>query len=103
MKGLWKVLPLLLLSSCGGDLNSVAGPSSGKVSGLVCNDLPLLSAARDSVARRALVQQGSCREIRAYQAKQVEVIRTVTLPADGKYSQFILQGEKLWVQTSRIR
>ncbi|MFP6805883.1 MAG: hypothetical protein VB957_01610 [Pseudomonadales bacterium] len=106
-----KIIALLLsltgLSACGGSLNSLADPERGMVSGLVCNDLPLLLAATEPAIERALIQEGKCIKIRNYMPREVEFVRTVMMPGDGKYSQFELETEhktqKMWIQTVRAK
>ncbi len=99
------LLTVLLLTSCSDNsLNSLKGPKSGKVSGLLCNKLEILTAAREkTVIRDALIAKGHC--INERYAKKVKVIRTVMMPADGKYSQILWpkDGKKYWVRTAEIR
>jgi len=107
LKALWPLsfTLLFLLPACGdSNLDTLDGPKSGKVSGLVCYDLQILLAAREQdVVRTAMVENGKCKNVRY--AKQVKVERTVMMPTDGKYSQILwLQGdEKYWVRTDRIK
>lgn len=91
--------------SCNRSLDSLEGPEHGRVSGLVCNKLPTLSAALEMpVSQSALISEGHCTNL-PY-SMEVDVIRTVMMPGEGKYSQFTirLQGQELtmWVQTNRI-
>lgn len=99
-------LLILTCAACNKSLNTLDGPSTGTVSGLVCSSLPLLSAALESpISRSALVSQGQCMDLN--RPEKAEVIRTVMMPADGKYSQFTIKVsgkiQKLWIQTSKIR
>ena len=92
--------------SCGRNLNSLDGPSSGTVSGLVCSDLPSLTAVNEfPTIRDTFINDGKCLRLRRQSG--VKVIRTVMMPGDGKYSQFeaIVSGntKKLWIKTSSIR
>ncbi len=100
------LLVLLTCTACDGSLNSLGGPKKGLVSGLVCHDLPLLTAAHDPLVRRALLAEGKCIRIRSYMKQEVRIIRTVMMPGDQKYSQFELADddrvEKMWIPTSRI-
>lgn len=91
--------------SCNRSLDSLEGPEHGRVSGLLCNDLPTLTAALEMPASQpALIDQGHC--IRLPYSEEVDIIRTIMMPADGKYSQFTItvQGKKsqMWVKTSEI-
>ncbi len=98
---------IVVILGCDGSLNSLEGPEEGMVSGLVCNDLPLLLAAVDPTVKRALIQDGKCLDIRSYMAKKVRFVRTVMMPGDGRYSQFELEVkrkvQKMWIQTARIK
>jgi len=91
--------------SCNRSLDSLDGPRQGRVSGLLCNDLPTLTAALEMpISQPALIDQGHC--IRLPYSEEVDVIRTIMMPADGKYSQFTItvQGKKseMWIKTSEI-
>ncbi|MBQ76196.1 MAG: hypothetical protein CMQ20_14415 [Gammaproteobacteria bacterium] len=100
-------LIVIACTACGGSLDSLEGPKSGKVSGLVCNDLQLLLAAAEPAVQYALIEQGKCIKIRSYAAKQVDIVRTVMMPGDQKYSQFELKEgagqQKMWIPTARIK
>ncbi|MDH5435346.1 MAG: hypothetical protein OEX83_01185 [Gammaproteobacteria bacterium] len=100
------LLPLvLLLTSCDSNsLNSLQGPKSGKVSGLLCSKLEILTAARENpVIRNQLVSKGHC--IDARNAMKVKVVRTVMMPSDGKYSQILWPKDdrKYWVRTEEMK
>jgi len=96
---------VVLLSACDdNNLDSLKGPKSGKVSGLMCNDLEILLAARETeIVRSAMLENGKCKNVRY--AKQVQVSRTVMMPTDGKYSQILWPkgDEKYWIRTDRIK
>lgn len=98
-------LIVLLLASCDtNSLNSLQGPKSGKVSGLLCEKLEILTAARETpVIRNQLIAKGHC--IDARNAMKVKVIRTVMMPADGKYSQILWPKDekKYWVRTEEMK
>lgn len=92
--------------ACSDNLNSLDGPSSGTVSGLVCNDLPSLTAVFEfPIIRDTYISEGKC--LRLPRRKGVKVVRTVMMPGDGKYSQFETKvsgkTKKLWIKTSSIR
>ena len=92
--------------ACSDSLNSMDGPKSGTVSGLVCNDLPTLAAVSEVPAiRNSLISEGKCSNLT--RRAGVKVLRTVMMPGDGKYSQFetTVRGntKKLWARTSYIR
>ena len=106
-KRLFLILLVSSMAGCGGDLNSLAAPEEGMVSGLVCSDLPLLLAATDPTVKQALIQDGKCVKIRSYMAQKVKFVRTVMMPGDGKYSQFELEVknkiQKMWIPTIRVQ
>lgn len=99
------LLMVLVLTACSDNsLNSLKGPKSGKVSGLMCTKLEILTAAREQPSvQGALISKGHCLNERY--AKKVKVIRTVMMPADGKYSQILWpkDDKKYWVRTEEIR
>jgi len=107
----WRGLKLLslslvvLLSACEeNNLDTLKGPKSGKVSGLMCNDLDILLAARDTeIVRNAMLENGKCKSVRY--AKEVQVSRTIMMPTDGKYSQiqWPTDNKKYWVRTDKIK
>ena len=105
MKNSILLLIVLLLVACNDNsLNSLKGPKSGKVSGLLCSKLEILTAAREKPAiQSALVAKGHCMDVRY--AKKVKVVRTVMMPADGKYSQILWpkDDKKYWIRTAEIR
>jgi|GEM_PF-6505282 len=91
--------------ACGRSLDSLEGPEQGQVSGLMCNKLPTLTAALEMpVSQSALISEGHC--IHLPYSVQVNVLRTIMMPGDGKYSQFTIkvQGKdtEMWIQTSKI-
>ena len=93
------------IAACSRSLDSLEGPARGRVSGLACNKLPTLTAALEMpISQSALIDEGHCFWL-AY-SEEVEVIRTIMMPGDGKYSQFTitLQGRNttLWIKTSEI-
>jgi len=97
---------VLAAAACSKSLDSIEGPATGTVAGLVCNDLGLLTAAVETPAiQGALVQDGKCLNIR--NRVKVEFVRTVMMPGDGKYSQFEYgtkqKTQKLWIRTSNVR
>ena len=94
------------LASCGDSLNSLAGPETGQVYGLVCTDVASLSAAVEQPASQAvLVSEGDCTILRT--PANVKILKTVMMPGSGKYSQFEygVQGKtkRLWISTARVR
>lgn len=98
------LIVLLLIACNDNSLNSLKGPKSGKVSGLLCNKLEILTAAREQPSvQGALIAKGHCMKVRS--AKKVKVVRTVMMPADGKYSQILWpeDDKKYWVRTAEIR
>lgn len=100
------LLCVFAVAACSKALDSIEGPSTGTVAGLVCNDLGLLTAAVATPAiQGALVQDGKCVNIR--NRVKVEFVRTVMMPGDGKYSQFEYSAkqktQKLWIRTSNVR
>ena len=97
---------VLATFACSKSLDSVDGPEVGNVSGLVCSDLPTLSAAVEMPAiKDTLVKEGKCRNLRT--RVKVNFLRTVMMPGDGKYSQFEYKPEEknltLWIKTSNVR
>ena len=99
-------LLFILLMACdgGNSLNSLNGPKTGKVSGLMCDKIENIAAAREKdIFREALISKGHCMERSSW--VKVEVVRTVMMPADGKYSQIIWpkDDKKYWVRTEEIR
>ena len=96
---------VFLLPACDGkNLNSLEGPKSGKVSGLLCNDLQVLLTAREQeVVRNVMLEHGKCIDVKY--AKKVKVARTIMMPTDGKYSQVLWpkKDEKYWVRTDEIK
>jgi hypothetical protein len=105
-----KKLALLLTlccfaGACSRSLDSLEGPEHGQVSGLMCNKLPTLTAALEMpVSQQALISEGHC--VRLAYSEKVDVIRTIMMPGDGKYSQFhiTLEGKPntMWIRTSEI-
>ncbi len=94
------------ISACGRSLNSLEGPDQGWVSGLICKQLPTLTAALEMpTSQSALIGAGHC--VRLAYGQQVAVLRTIMMPGDGKYSQFTiaLDGEEatMWIKTSELR
>ena len=92
--------------ACSDNLNSLDGPKTGTVSGLVCNDLPTLTAVFEFPAiSNAYISEGKC--LRLPRRVGVKVLRTIMMPGDGKYSQFetIVSGhtQRLWIKTSDIK
>src|SRR5688572_27600287 len=78
---------LFAAAACSKSLDSIDGPETGTVAGLVCDDLAILGAAVEMPAIQGkLVQEGKCLNIR--NRVKVEFVRTVMMPGDGKYSQF---------------
>ena len=96
---------VFLLSACDdNNLNSLKGPESGRVSGLMCNDLEILLTARENdIVRNVMLENGKC--INTRYAKKVKVERTVMMPTDGKYSQILWPKNdgKYWVRTDDIK
>lgn len=97
---------LLWLAGCGGSLDTMDGPTTGTVTGLVCNDVATLGAATLVPATAgSLVADGKCLQIRS--PARVDFLRTVMMPGDGKYSQFEYhQGNKtlkLWISTAKVK
>jgi len=95
---------VLIVSACDSNLNTLDGPKSGKVSGLMCTDLETMLAAREhDVVRTAMLDKGKCRDER--NAMQVTVESTVMMPTDGKYSKIIWpkDGKAYWVRTEAIK
>lgn len=101
-------VPLLLattLMACGGSLDTQDGPTTGTVSGVVCQDVSTLGAvAMVPETRSAFIREGKCVNLRA---AKVNFVRTVTMPGDGKYSQFEYEDKgktrKLWIRTALVR
>lgn len=92
--------------ACSDNLNSLDGPSTGTVSGLVCGDLPSLAAVYEfPIIRDTYISEGKC--LRLSRRAGVKVIRTIMMPGDGKYSQFEADvsgnTKKLWIRTRDIR
>ncbi|MES2625648.1 MAG: hypothetical protein V4628_10240 [Pseudomonadota bacterium] len=100
------LLFVFVACACSKSLDSVDGPQTGNVSGLVCNDLPTLSAALEVPAvQSTLIKDGKCLNLRS--RAKVDFVRTVMMPGDGKYSQFEYEADnktsKLWIRTSNVR
>lgn len=96
----------LSLVACDGSLDTQDGPTVGTVSGVVCQDVSTLSAVAEvPQAQSAFIQEGKCLALRA--PAKVNFVRTVTMPGDGKYSQFEYEDKgksrKLWIKTSLVR
>lgn len=94
------------LPGCGGSLDTLDGPLSGSVAGLVCIDVSTLEAAAEVPAvADSLVAAGKCLQLRS--PAKVDFLRTVMMPGDGKYSQFEYhQGSKtvkLWISTAKVK
>lgn len=105
-RGFFALCVAILGVACGDNLASLNGPTSGTVSGLVCSDLPSLTAAIEfPIVENTFISEGKC--LKLSRRKGVKVLRTVMLPGDGKYSQFeiVLGGNttKLWIRTKSIR
>jgi hypothetical protein len=99
------VATAMLCVSCGQSMDSMGGPETGTVTGLVCSDLPVLKAVLEvPETERILVKDGKCLRINGN--AKVAFIRTVMMPGDGKYSQFeYQQGDKtykLWISTDKV-
>lgn len=89
LSGLCAVPALLALSACERSLHSLDGPFVGLVTGLACNEIAALEAvAMLPAASRQLVREGKCVELR--RPREVQVLRTVELPGQGRYAQFEL-------------
>jgi hypothetical protein len=104
-KRVFVLLCLLAAFACSKSLDSVDGPEVGMVSGLVCNELPVLTAAMEVPGiQNTLVSEGKCRNLRT--RAKVDFLRTVMMPGDGKYSQFEYKAEdktlKLWIRTNNV-
>ena len=100
------VMGMFAAIACSKSLDSVDGPETGMISGLVCNDLPTLSAVVEMPAiKDTLVKDGKCLSLRS--RAKVNFVRTVMMPGDGKYSQFEYKTgdttRKLWIRTSNVR
>lgn len=68
--------------ACSDQLNSLDGPKSGTVSGLVCNELPTLTAVVEVPAiRGTFISEGKC--LNLSRRVGVKVLRTVMVPGDG--------------------
>ena len=95
------------LADCdGSSLNSLDGPESGLVYGLVCTEVASLNAAAEVPASQAaLVSDGECTILRT--PVTVKFVKTVMLPGTGKFSQFEypVQGKnrRVWISTAKIR
>ncbi len=94
------------LAGCGGSLDSLDGPESGLVYGLVCTEVASLSAATEMPASQAaLVSEGDCTILRT--PVTVKITKTVMMPGTGKFSQFEypVQGKtrRVWISTAKIR
>jgi hypothetical protein len=92
--------------SCGQSMDSMGGPETGTVTGLVCSDLPVLKAVLEvPETAGVLIKDGKCLRINGN--AKVAFIRTVMMPGDGKYSQFEYQQDKktykLWISTDDVR
>ena len=102
----WCCAVILQVGCDSNSLDSLEGPSSGKVSGLLCDDLEILTAAQDSTVLQMMIGSGKCVKIPSTKAKQVQVIRTVMMPGNGKYSQVEVNNEsgtkKMWIKTASI-
>lgn len=94
-----------LLAGCSDSLHTLDGPKSGKASGVLCDELEVLTAATDSTVLEMMTASGRC--FKFTNSKQVKVIRTVMMPGDGKYSQVSYSDKgkdrKLWIKTSSIK
>lgn len=103
----WSVLVMLAtVAGCGGSLNSMDGPESGMVYGLVCTEVASLTAATEIPASQAaLVSDGECTILRT--PVNVKIVKTVMMPGNGKFSQFEypVQGKarRVWISTAKIR
>ncbi|MFQ5470815.1 MAG: hypothetical protein ACE5EH_10990 [Gammaproteobacteria bacterium] len=104
---IWIGLIFALLAGCGHSLDSLDGPDSGKVSGIICESLELLAASKDASVHKVLIDQGGCVKINSSDEQTVKVIKTTMLPGDQKYSQIEYKGEesdrKMWIATSKIK
>jgi hypothetical protein len=92
--------------ACSKSLNSLEGPETGLVSGFVCKDMPVLSAAVEVPAMQStFISEGKCVNLRS--SVSVKFVRTVMMPGDGKYSQFEYAADgknlKLWISTAKVR
>jgi hypothetical protein len=99
------VLLAAILVACGGSLDTQDGPTSGTVSGVVCQDVSTLSAvATVPESQAAFIREGKCVNLRG---ARVNFVRTVTMPGEGKYSQFEYADKgtsrKLWIKTALVR
>jgi len=94
------------LAGCGHSLDSLDGPETGKASGLICESLEMLAAAKDISVQELFVKQGGCIKIASHQKKTVKVIKTVMMPGDQKYSQIEYLHNNtvrnMWMPTARF-